>query len=586
MIDPILSLSFSIHYNPGVYALLLGSGVSHSAGIPTGWEVVLDLIRKLAHLQDEDCEPDPAAWFKEKIGKAPEYSELLEAVARSQMERQQLHKGYFEPTEEERERGQKVATTAHKAIAKLVSKGYFKVIITTNFDRLLERSLEEVGVTPLVISTPDAVKGAIPIVHSKCTIIKVNGDYLDPRLKITEKELSKYDKPLNRLLDQILDEFGLIVCGWSAEWDIALRESIERCKNHRFITFWAAKGEIGETARKLAEQRPAQIIPIIGADSFFGELAEKVSALEELSRPHPLSVEMAIASLKKYIPEDRYIINLHDLVMAETEKLYSELNENNFPLDHPFDAEQLRNRVQKYEALSELLLSLMINGCYWGNKEHEKLWVRCLERIANPVREKEGGYYDVWLNLKLYPALLLLYGGGIASVAAEKYNTFSAFLSRVKIRGRSDDRPAFLSLNAVNIMEKQFGQMLPGMERKYTPLSDHLYGYLRRFLREFLPDEIHYEECFDKFEYLLGLVVADRREKEVGRVWGPAGRFGWRYADNYDKSIMNKLEQEIERGASPLIDSLMESGLFEGSADRFKHIKKSFDAFIKRLDWS
>ena len=47
MIDPILSLSFGMHSIKGAYALLLGSGVSRSAGIPTGWEVVLDLIRKL-----------------------------------------------------------------------------------------------------------------------------------------------------------------------------------------------------------------------------------------------------------------------------------------------------------------------------------------------------------------------------------------------------------------------------------------------------------------------------------------------------------------------------------------------------------
>jgi hypothetical protein len=26
-----------------------------------------------------------------------------------------------------------------------------------------------------------------------------------------------------RLLDRILDEFGLIVCGWSADWDTTLR---------------------------------------------------------------------------------------------------------------------------------------------------------------------------------------------------------------------------------------------------------------------------------------------------------------------------------------------------------------------------
>ena len=61
MIAPMVSLAFSIHSNRGAFAFLLGSGISSASGIPTGWGIVLDLIRKLAKLEGEDCEPDPAA---------------------------------------------------------------------------------------------------------------------------------------------------------------------------------------------------------------------------------------------------------------------------------------------------------------------------------------------------------------------------------------------------------------------------------------------------------------------------------------------------------------------------------------------
>lgn len=60
-IDRLVSLALSMQANPGVYAVLLGSGISRAAGIPTGWEVVLDLIKKLACAQGADCDPDPAA---------------------------------------------------------------------------------------------------------------------------------------------------------------------------------------------------------------------------------------------------------------------------------------------------------------------------------------------------------------------------------------------------------------------------------------------------------------------------------------------------------------------------------------------
>lgn len=50
MIEPIDSLAFSMHGNKGVYALLLGSGVSRAARIPAGWEIILVPFPVFGHL--------------------------------------------------------------------------------------------------------------------------------------------------------------------------------------------------------------------------------------------------------------------------------------------------------------------------------------------------------------------------------------------------------------------------------------------------------------------------------------------------------------------------------------------------------
>src|ERR1051325_10144160 len=123
MIEPILTLAISVHSSPGIYAFLLGSGVSRSAGIPTGWDIVLDLIRKVAALAGEDCEPHPDEWYRARYGEEPDYTKMLDQIAKSQAERQQLLRAYFEPTEEEREQGLKLPTSAHRAIAQLVASG-------------------------------------------------------------------------------------------------------------------------------------------------------------------------------------------------------------------------------------------------------------------------------------------------------------------------------------------------------------------------------------------------------------------------------------------------------------------------------
>ena len=256
MIDPIHSLAFAIQANRGVYALLLGSGISRAAKIPTGWEITLDLVRKVAVLHKEACEPDPESWYRDRFGREPDYSELLDDLAKTPSERQQLLRGYWEPNEQEREEGLKQPTEAHRAIAALAADGFIRVIVTTNFDRLLERALGDVGVVPTVLSSPNDVKGAIPLIHTECCLFKVHGDYVDTRIRNTPGELACYPPEFDTLLDRIFDEFGVIVCGWSGEWDAAMRSAIVRAPSRRFSTYWALYEKEGARARK--SDRPSQ----------------------------------------------------------------------------------------------------------------------------------------------------------------------------------------------------------------------------------------------------------------------------------------------------------------------------------------
>ena len=283
MIDPINSLASSVHANRGVYALLLGSGVSRAAQIPTGWEITLDLIRRLAALSGESP-ASPEAWYSEKYGTEPDFSVLLAELAKTPAERQQLLRRYWEPTQEEREQGDKAPTVAHRAIAKLVADGYIKVIITTNFDRLIESALGEEGVQPQTLSTVDQIQGAVPIVRAPYTVLKLHGDYLNTRIRNTPQELEKYPEEYNRLLDRIFDEFGLIVCGWSAEWDAALRDAIYRAVSRRYTTYWTVHGELGERGQALIAHRQAETISIQDADSFFQALADQVASIEVIPR--------------------------------------------------------------------------------------------------------------------------------------------------------------------------------------------------------------------------------------------------------------------------------------------------------------
>jgi hypothetical protein len=585
MIEPIVSLAFSLHANKGVYAVLLGSGVSRSAGIPTGWEVVKDLINKVAHLHQEDATPDPETWHRAKFNEEPNYSRLLDALAKTPPERNQILKGYFEADEEERGQGIKVPTPAHHAIAGLVSSGHVRVIVTTNFDRLMERALEAAGINPSVIDSPDKIDGAMPLTHSPCTVIKLHGDYMDIRIKNTPEELAAYDERMNKVLDQVLDEYGLIVCGWSADYDAALEAAISRCPSRRFTTYWTYKDRIGEAAKRLIDLRRAQTVQIESADAFFQELAEKVAALEEYDRPHPMSVKLAVSTEKKFLEEEKYRIRLHDLVMGETDKLLATMSDRNFPIDiHEFSKEALLGRMAAYDAVSEILLGLTVTGCYWSD-DYGELGAKALERVANPSKNFTGSL--VWERLRWYPAMLQMYGGGIASVAAGKYKNLAVLLTKPKVLViNKGSLPAAVALCSDTLFESDIYSLITDTGTDPYALNRHLLEALKEPFAEIMPIEDQYRRNFNTFEYLLTLIHADLQAKlnvSDSFFGGPPGLFmSERERRNGAVTMRTVKQQAQEQGIEwpPL-----KAGLFDGSYERFEKVVAGVEDVLEIKRW-
>jgi SIR2-like domain len=581
-IDPIISLGISMQSNKGVYALLLGSGVSRSAEIPTGWDVTLDLIKKLAKLTGEDCGEKPDLWYKEKFGKEPDYSEILGIVGKSKNERQSLLKNYFEQNDEEREEGKKLPTKAHKAIASLVKNGYIKVIITTNFDRLIEKALEEIGINPVVIYTPGAINNAPPIVHNNCTIIKVHGDYLDTRIKNTTDELSEYSRPLKLLLKRVLDEFGLIVCGWSAEWDTALCDVIKRCATYKYTTFWAYRSAVNEKAKDLINFRKAVQIKIEDADTFFHKLSEDILSLENISPSHSLSKKVVIAKLKKYLKRIEYEIDLHDLVINETKNLYNQMSDEKFPVQGiNRTQDEFVNRMKKYESISDILISMIINGCYWGSENNKIIWINSVQRIADPTGERNGDI--LWQGMRLYPALLLFYAGGIASLLKQNYTVFNSILFDVKIRKHIHDTNPIQAINELNV-NKVFPDLpksLFGQRRHHTPFNDHIFGILREPFREYIPDDFKYEKEFDRFEYLLTLIYCDLNIQSDNYFFLFEGLFWWKVR-NSRYNIIEEIDREIEKLREDWL--FLKKGFFNGEIERLDKAIEEFKNRFSRIN--
>jgi len=285
-----------------------------------------------------------------------------------------------------------------------------------------------------------------------------------------------------------------------------------------------------------------------------------------------------VANFKKYLGDDRFRIQAHDLVIQEANKLYEELSSDQFSLDTPFNEENYKARVRIYESLTEILRNLFITGGYWGEKKHENLWVRCLERVIVPSRARSG--HEVWINLRCYPALLLLYSGGISSIAANRYSNFVALLTKPKYFAIDRNLPLTLFLAPTKVIDKFLAEKIFQLKNAYTPTSDHLQQILREPFMKYIPDDEQYFNFFDRFEYLFALVYFDLNKKYRERNWAPVGRFLWRNRDETERHIITEIECEsTEEGDNwPPI----KAGLFNGSFDRFQNIEKEFVEFFRQ----
>ena len=588
MIDPTDSLAFSIQAYRGVYALLIGSGVSKAAQIPTGWDITRDLILKLAAASGESAEPDPELWYREKYAEDPDYSKLINGLAKTQTERQQLLRPYFEPSEQEREENAKQPTAAHKAIARLVAQGFVKVIITTNFDRLLEKALEEVGVEPVVLSSEDQVKGMVPLVHTQHCLIKLHGDYLDTRIRNTPSELGKYSDEFNQLLDRIFDEFGLVVCGWSADWDVALRNALLRAPSRRFTTYWAAYGQTKDEAQRLINHRRAQVIDIEDADKFFGTVQEKVASIEQFSQPHPLSTESAVASLKRYLPEPRYRIQLSDLIDGSVERVVESVSTPLFDVDSPDpDTETVTARVRAYEAACSTLLAMATTGGRWAEEAHYDTWRHTLERMTT-LSHLSGEL--MWLGLQRYPATLVLYALGLGALSGNRLQLLGHLLSTEIPQADHVTKTVSQLLPPNNIFKGfslGFGnplkamQMLEGMANRPTPLSEWIKTAVWQYMSYTAYNSERYDLAFDKLEILMALSYArhdDKKAEPWYRYWTPLGSFVHRSQTR--ERILREIEESIStlQYESPYI----RGGIFGEIPEECVASIQQFKAFVPR----
>jgi len=292
-INPIFPLSYNLADGKKKYVLFCGAGVSKDAGIPSGWEILLETLRHIRTQEEgenkEYTDKEMEAYY-EKNFKDSTYSEIIESLFPSTEEQREFLEKLFE---------NKAPGKAHKLIAEWVKAEIIRFIITTNFDSSIEHSLDDAGLRGKYSVITDGAQVLTskpwPLVDN-CRIYKVHGTIEQGVIKNTKKDLEKLNDDIERDFLDIIERHGVIVLGYAGNnEDKAVMDCFNRRKFKGYTLYWTVyDNQIKDNVKELVERQDGCLIPIQSASHFL----EDVLNMVEIARRGTEQTSEAVAQVR------------------------------------------------------------------------------------------------------------------------------------------------------------------------------------------------------------------------------------------------------------------------------------------------
>lgn len=292
-----------------------------------------------------------------------------------------------------------------------------------------------------------------------------------------------------------------------------------------------------------------------------------------------------VETVKEYIADPKALIKLHDLSVRHVRNFLVETNQEKLPVQGvPFTVPEFVERLDRYQVAVRDLQQLTSCLSYWGEVEHRTILQKILSRATDDLQLESGTV--VWLALRWYPLMLLTYAAGIAAVSARKFGNLHSLLTVASASRHTSSETTELLLSlgeAISELHDAF-KKLPGHERNYVPRSEYLFKLLQPDVDDLFFIGREYEQAFDHFEVLVALAHADLYKQKHGRVWGPIGRFGWKYSSQgHRENPLKDIIGEAQRMGSAWPP--LEAGFFGRDTARFLEVAGALEEGMKSLNW-
>ncbi|HEX6667337.1 MAG TPA: SIR2 family protein [Solirubrobacterales bacterium] len=214
---------------PGHYAFLLGAGMSAGAGIPLGGAIVTMLRQRLVEELRRDISPEAGESLFEELGwfRDPdaEYAEALQRAFSSDHERQRFFRDLI---------AGKMPTLAHYYLASIIANGHCNLVLTTNFDDLLEKALASLRLDEFNVVAHASESEYLAVNPELVTVVKLHGHYTFPQLSNLSSDTKRLQRRLREYFEFLMRDHGLIVAGYAGR-DRSIMDPITRSLRDRTI---------------------------------------------------------------------------------------------------------------------------------------------------------------------------------------------------------------------------------------------------------------------------------------------------------------------------------------------------------------
>ena len=530
------------------YAVFVGAGFSKDAGIPSGWDVLIDTV-KLVYLQEVNLTEEEAKnlnaatiekWYLENDDiNSLGYSEILEVLFLGEIERQQYLGKYFIG---------KVPGEAHKELANLVSMGAIRFIFTTNFDNLIEKALEEKNIDFDVVFSDEILQKTKSWDKVKnCRIYKLHGDYKVGKIRNTKSELKELEPGIASDFQYIIDRHGLIVIGYAGR-DEGIMDHFMKRKPYSYPFYWQYVKHPDSTPeyqlfhdliKKYNDEhnRPISLIQNTRASGFLRELTQGIDHLN-------LFLQMNTPSKDNF--DDRIANSDSKKIRNSTYEIFnkSKLNYE----EHGYKEEKGREYSYKYEVFQSLINENIFIVNYiesllkYDEDEEIKLLVNKLfEEVLIPPM---NGYTNEFVKISYAYYLFMCFG--TLFLKYNKHNLIDVFWSfRVNFSSTDFDY-------LINVLPKNYD----GWDYISNELYKHKYLAPKySIFRDHLRPKILEQIDIDKFDSYITLCTITNK-KAYKWFNGSALYYNYSFVEIFKKYFEMQIQSANE--ANALIENYKE----------------------------